>query len=248
MVKVDLSNTELEQAEILNFLQRHLRIRDISQQVLSQKIIDQTAEERGITVTTEEIQVEADSQRHSRRLEKASDTLDWLTEQLVTPEEWEAGIRDCLLAKKLSEHLFADQVEKFFAENRLDYDQIVFYQIVLPNERIAREVFYQIEEEEISFYFAAHLYDIDQNRRQRCGYEGKLSRRSFKPELAAAVFAAIPGEVTQPIETPEGYHLILVEEFIPAELTPEREQEIIKRLFSDWLTSEINFHLHHRQE
>ena len=47
-----------------------------------------------------------------------------------------------------------------------------------------------------------------------------------------------------PIKTELGYHLFLVEEFIPAELTPEREKEIKQKMFQQWLGSELNYMLH----
>lgn len=49
-----------------------------------------------------------------------------------------------------------------------------------------------------------------------------------------------------PIQTPLGYHILMVEAFIPAELTPQRYQEIRDRLFQEWLTSEINYRLHNQ--
>ena len=36
----------------------------------------------------------------------------------------------------------------------------------------------------------------------------------------------------------------MVERFIPAELTPERYDEILDRLFQDWLNRELNYMLH----
>ena len=36
----------------------------------------------------------------------------------------------------------------------------------------------------------------------------------------------------------------MVEEFIPAELTPETYQEILDRMFKQWLAGEINYLLH----
>jgi parvulin-like peptidyl-prolyl isomerase len=241
---IDISNTSTEQGEVVNFLKREIQLKEVYQRILYQRVINQAAQERGLTVTPEEIQAEANQLRREKRLEKASDTLAWLADQMITADDWEAGICDRLMAKKLAQFLFAKEAEKFFAQNKLDFDQILLYQIIVPYERLAHEIFYQIEEQEISFYEAAHLYDIDERRRQQCGYEGKLYRWSLKPDFAAVVFSAQLGEVIGPLTTEQGYHLLLVEEFIPAELTPERYQDIIDRMFKDWLTSELNYRLH----
>ena len=227
--------------EVVVYLKKNLQLKSLNQKILSQKIIDQAARERGVTVTPEEIQAEADRIRLERRLEKAADTLAWLAEEMISPDDWEAGICDRLLAKKLADAMFAKDVEKTFAQNKLDYEQILLYQIVVPYEKLAYELFYQIEEEEISFYEAAHLYDIDERRRNLCGCEGKIYRWGLKPEIAAAVFSAQPGDVIPPLKTDSGYHLFLVEEFIPAQLTPEISKQLIDKMFKEWLTGELNY-------
>lgn len=241
---ISISGTSIELEQLLSFLKKNFQLKEVCQKILHQKIIQQAAQERGITVTPEEIQAEAEQQRRERRLEKAADTLAWLADQLVNPEDWEAGIRDKLLSKKLAEHLFANDVEKIFVQNKLNFDQILLYQIIVEDEKLAQELFFQLEEREISFYEAAHLYDIDEKRRQQCGCEGKIYRWSLKADIAAVVFGAKLGEVIGPVKTPLGYHLLMVEEFIPAELTPERYQEILDQMFSEWLDSELNYMLY----
>lgn len=239
-----LSRASIEPDEIVNFLKRNIQLREVYEKILQQSVIERVARERGIAVTPEEIQAEAERQRRERRLEKASDTLAWLAAQKITSDDWESGIRDRLLAQKLADHLFSKEVEKFFAQNRLDFDRVLLYQIIVTDFNLAQELFYQIEEREISFYEAAHLYDIDEKRRQQCGCEGKLDRWQFKPDIAAAVFGGSLGVASGPFQTALGYHLFMVEEFIPAELTPQRYQDILDRIFKEWLTSELNYMLY----
>ncbi len=238
------SKSSIKLEEIVSFLKENLQIKDIYQNILFQRIINSAAQERDLTVTPEEIQLHAERLRHQKHLEKAADTFAWLEDQMITPEDWEAGIRNTLLRKKLAEFLFAKEVEKFFGQNKLNFDQVILYQIIVPYEKLAREIFYQIEEEELSFYLAAHLYDIDEKRRYHCGYEGKRYRWSINAEFAARIFAANPKEVIFPFRTDELYHISMVEKFIPAELTPEVYEEILDKMFDEWLASELNYMLH----
>lgn len=244
MISVSRASTEAQ--EIVSFLKRDMQLKEVCQRLLYQRVIDQAARERGITVSPEEIQAECDRLRRDKRLERAADTLAWLADQMITADDLEAGIRDRLLSQKLAESLFAKEVEKFFAQNRLDFDKILLYQIIVPYQKVAQEVFYQIEEQEISFYHAAHLYDIDERRRQQCGCEGELERWAIKPDIAPFVFNAPIGEVIGPIATELGYHLLMVEEFIPAELTPQRYKDILDGMFKQWLASELNYMLHNQ--
>lgn len=240
-----LSKVNIPADEVLEFLRKTIRFKETYQAILHQKLIDRSAQERGLVVTPEEIQAEGDRFRHEKRLEKAADTLAWLADEMITAEDWEAGIHDHLLSQKLAKSLFDKEVEKVFAQNRLNFDQVLLYQIVVPYEKLAQELFYQIEEQEISFFEVAHLYDIDEKRRYQCGYEGKLDRWNLNPDIAAVVFGAQVGELLGPLKTDQGYHLFRVEEFIPAKLTPKRYQEILDSIFKEWLSSELNYMLHY---
>ncbi|AFY48707.1 parvulin-like peptidyl-prolyl isomerase [Nostoc sp. PCC 7524] len=223
--------------EVVTYLKKTLQIKEVCNNVLYQKIINTAAQERDIKITEAEIQIEADRLRYEKRLVKASDTIAWLVDQLVLSEDWEAGILDSLLSKKLAVSLFAKDVEKYFLENQLDYDQVLLYQIVVSNKQLAQEICYQIEEGEISFYEAAHIYDIDQRRRNHCGYEGKFYRWSLKPDVAAVVFNTTPGDLIGPLIIDKVNYILMVKEFIPAELTDERREEIINKMFQEWLAA-----------
>ncbi len=243
---VNVAGIFINPEEIISFLRKDMLIKEACHKILYQKIINETAEARNLAITAQAIQVEADRLRHEHHLQKAADTLSWLDSQLVTPEDWEEGIRDRLLAQNLAESLFNQDVESFFAQNRLDFERVLVYQIIVPYAQLAQEVFYQIEEEEISFYEAAHLYDIDPSRRHRCGYEGELYRWSLKPDISALVFGSDPKEVIGPVPTEQGYHLLMVEEFLPAELTPAVHEEILQKLFKEWLEAEFKHFLHNQ--
>jgi parvulin-like peptidyl-prolyl isomerase len=136
---------------------------------------------------------------------------------------------------------FERDIHKFFNQNRLEFDTVVLYQIVVPYAPLAQELFYQIEEEELSFYEVAHAYDVDEMRRYRCGYEGFIRRVNLPTALSLAIFSAPQGKLTGPIQTEQGYHLLLAEKFIKAELTDDIRAELFDRLFQEWLQSELTY-------
>ncbi len=231
----------MEPEEIINCLKTETQLKEVCTKILSQRIIEKVAEQKDISVNTEEIEIEANRQRREKRLEKASDTLRWLEQQMLTPLDWEVGIRNRLLKQKLALKLFGKEVEQFFIQNRSEFEQVVLYQFVVSGEKLAQELYYQIEESEISFYQAARLHDIDENRRYKCGYEGKVYRWAVIPQIAPLVFNASPQQLVGPIKTENGYHLFMVEDYIPAELTPKRYQEILDNMFEQWLDTELDY-------
>jgi parvulin-like peptidyl-prolyl isomerase len=246
---VKFNNLDIESAEINNYLKQKLKLRQIYQEILAQKIIAETASAKKISVSDAEIETEANKIRAYLRLEKAADTLAWLKDNLLDPDEWEIGIKNDLLRRKLAQHLFDSQTEAYFAQNRLNYDRFILYQLVVPYEKLAQELFYQIEEEEISFYQASHLYDIDSKRRYVCGYEGEVHRWEYHPDITAVIFKTpvIVGELIGPVKSKQGYHLFKIENYLPAQLTSEVRQEIVNELFEEWLNGELNYLIHNEQ-
>lgn len=59
-------------------------------------------------------------------------------EQMLTPLDWEVGIRNRLLTQKLAFFLFGKEVEQFFVENRSQFEQVVLYQFVVKDEKLAQ--------------------------------------------------------------------------------------------------------------
>jgi parvulin-like peptidyl-prolyl isomerase len=68
---------------------------------------------------------------------------------------------------------------------------------------------------------------------------GTVSRKKMTPEVSAAVFSAQAPQILKPIEVGKQVHLILVEEVIKPQLTPQLQEQIMWQLFQDWLQEKI---------
>ncbi|MBW4610465.1 MAG: peptidylprolyl isomerase [Hassallia sp. WJT32-NPBG1] len=226
--------------DIIHTIKLSCHLPDLVEVIATQKIIADTALEAGITVTEEELQQEGDRLRFAKKLVKAADTLAWLKKHHLSVDDFEELVHNDLLSKKLANHLFADKVEPFFYQNKLDYVAAVTYEIIFDDRDVALELFYAVQEGEASFQEIAREYIINPEIRRAGGYQGIRRRAEFRPEIAAAVFGATPPEVLKPIATPKGVYLIWVEEIIQPELDEELRQKIITELFSDWLKQHID--------
>lgn len=249
MEELNFHGITINSDDITAFLKQQMNLREVCRQIMYEKIIEQAANAKNINVTSEEVSLKAEEVRRDRCLEKASDTMAWLKEEMTTTDNWETAIRKDLLTQKLAQELFTKEAELYFNQNRLNFDKFTLYQLVVPYEKLAQELFYRIEEEEISFYQVVHLYDIDQQRKNVCGYEGEVHRGDYPADIAAAIFRTpIPvGELIGPIHSEQGYHLFQIESYQPAELTLEIRQEIIDRLFGQWLRNELNYMIHNNE-
>ncbi|WP_427160500.1 peptidylprolyl isomerase [Aliinostoc sp. HNIBRCY26] len=225
--------------DIISQIKISFKTSEVIEDILSFKIIQNAAEQAGITVSDQELQQAADQLRLSQNLKNADDTWEWLNKNYLSLEDFEKLVYKNTLSGKLAVHLFADKIEPYFYEHQLDYVSVVCYEVLLEDEDLAMELFYAIQEGEMSFFEVAHKYIENKDVRRKLGYKGKLYRKDLKPEISAAVFAAKPPQLLKPILTSKGAHLILVEEVIQPELNNLLRHKIATELFNDWVKQQI---------
>jgi parvulin-like peptidyl-prolyl isomerase len=232
---------KISDSDIIHSLKLSCQFAGVVEAIATQKIITEAAKDAGIQVDEEELQQECDQLRLDQKLVKAKDTWIWLKKHYLSFKEFEEFIYNKVLSMKLANHLFSHQVEKFFYEHQLDYITAITYEVIFADRDLALELFYALEEGEISFPEIARLYIQEPELRRAYGYQGLRHRKDFRPEIAAAVFAASAPEILKPIQTSKGVHLIGVDEIIQPQLNEQLHQKIITELFSAWLQQQIEF-------
>ncbi|MEH1777531.1 MAG: peptidylprolyl isomerase [Nostoc sp.] len=225
--------------DILDHIKLSCQIPSVLEAIATRKIVEYEAKKAGIQIGLEELQHAADSLRLANQLIKAEDTWTWLEKYHLSLDDFEAIAETNLLSAKLANHLFAEKVEPFFYAHQLDYVGAVTYEVVLDDEDLALELFYALQEGEISFQEIARQYIQNTEIRRAGGYQGIRLRTDFRPEIAAAIFAASPPQILKPITTPKGVHIIAVEEIIKPQLDEQRRLKIIGDLFANWLKAQI---------
>ncbi|BAZ68646.1 hypothetical protein NIES4106_34110 [Fischerella sp. NIES-4106] len=226
---------KISSVDILQQIKLSCQVPELVQAIANRKIVADAANQAGIKVENAELQKAADNLRVTNKLLKAEDTWAWLKKHHLAVEEFELLAETNLLSAKLASHLFADKVEAFFYENQLNYVATAIYEVVLDDEDLALELFYALQEGEISFAEIARQYIQHPELRRAGGYLGVKTRSELRPEIAAAVFACTPPGAIKPIVTPKGVHLIWVEEIIQPQLNDLVRLKILSDLFANWL-------------
>ncbi|MCV3212308.1 peptidylprolyl isomerase [Plectonema radiosum NIES-515] len=229
----------ISNSDIIRSLQLSCQIHDFLEAIAFKTIITEAAQEAGIQVEEEEIQKESEKLRLEHKLVKAKDTWNWLRKHHLSLNEFEELVRDKVLSQKLANHLFSTQVERVFYERKLEYIAAITYEIIFDDRDLALELFYALEEGEATFQEIARLYIQEPELRRAGGYQGLRHRKDFRPEIAAAVFAATAPEILKPITTQKGVYLIWIEEIIQPQLDEQLRQKIITELFSAWLKQQL---------
>lgn len=129
---------------------------------------------------------------------------------------------------------WADKNKVSDAELKKAYDTIVknladkheykVRHILVKDEAKAKEILAELNAKKISFADAAKQNSIDSGAETNGGELNWHNLEDFIPEFANAVKTAKKGEITQPVKTQFGYHLIEVEDERP--VTPPSFEQV----------------------
>jgi peptidyl-prolyl cis-trans isomerase C len=84
--------------------------------------------------------------------------------------------------------------------------------VVLKTREDADQVRNKIISGGLTMYQAAQQYSTAENAKDNLGEMGWVNKGEAVPKLDAVIFALGPGEVSEPVETPTGWHLITVQD------------------------------------
>jgi hypothetical protein len=225
--------------DILQQVKLSCQIPSVVEQIVTRKVVMDAAAEAGIKVEVEELQKAADQIRLISKLKTADETWEWLKKNCLSLDDFEEMVYTNVISGKLAQHLFADKIEPWFVEHQLDYAGAVIYEVVLDDEDLAMELFYALQEGEISFFEIAQQYIQDTELRRRGGYRGVVRRGEMKAEISAAVFGAKAPQVLKPIVTAKGVYLIWVEKVVKPLLDDKLQYQIISDLLGVWVKQQL---------
>jgi parvulin-like peptidyl-prolyl isomerase len=189
-----------------------------------------------------------------RGLEVTEDDLDAIRPQAVNavggqdvfdafPEEYRTElVRRQALTQELQQALGGDvgeeEARELFEENKEDFNGVCVRHIFASAEQRGPDgAKARIEELAAQLEAGADFRQLaneqsDDTAAAEGGSLGCGGRGRFLPEFEEAAFELPVGEVSDPVQTPVGYHLILVEERRPLtfeEVRPQVEQELQRR-------------------
>lgn len=127
-----------------------------------------------------------------------------------------------------------DEVKKAyddFVKTLADRRQYKVRHILVKDESKAKEILADIKAKKISFSDAAKKYSIDSGAESNAGELSWLTAEDFVPEFGAAVKTAKKGELTNPVKSQFGYHIIEVQDERP--ITPPTYEQIKGAILRD---------------
>ncbi len=183
------------------------------EQLIARKLIAQEAANVGITVTEEELEQEIESIIDESFQGSREDYLSILDFYGISEEAFREDARLNLLVRKLAlteidptdEELvqFFEDRQELFAEQETVEARHILVETEVEADQIA-----ELLRDGGSFAELAAEHSLDQSNKDNAGYLGFFGRGDMVAEFEEAVFNMEIGEISSPVQTTFGFHII----------------------------------------
>lgn len=130
-------------------------------------------------------------------------------------------------------------VEELTQDLSLVRDEVRARHILVGTYDEALEAVSRLEEGEDFFTLAAE-YSLDDSNKDRGGDLGWFDESMMVPEFAEAAFSLNEGEISEPVETSFGFHIIQVMAKREGQIPPAELSQLRQIEFNEWLSEQRN--------
>ncbi|CAI9395736.1 peptidylprolyl isomerase [Niallia sp. Sow4_A1] len=205
--------------------------------MISNKVVDLEADKEKVKVTDKEIQAELDKMVEQYGGQDTFNTL--LAQNGLTEDVFKEQIEQNLKVTKILEpsiEITDDEIKTYFEDNKESLDtpeQVEASHILVEDEETAKEVKKKLDEGG-DFAELAKEYSTDTQTKESGGELGYFSSGQMVEEFDKAAFAMDVDEISDPVKTDYGYHIIKVTGKQEAkEATLEESKDQIKETLLD---------------
>jgi peptidyl-prolyl cis-trans isomerase C len=122
------------------------------------------------------------------------------------------AMMNILVQKTLAPKVTTQAIKAFYEKNKIKYntDQVHAQHVLLATEKEAKEVLAEVSKPNADFQKIAESKSKDPSAKNNRGDLGYFSREGFEPAFVDAAFSTKVGEISGPVKTIYGYHVIKV--------------------------------------
>lgn len=226
----------------------------ILDQLIEMELVLQEADKRGIKVTDKEVEEQVSQMMKAYNIKDKKDLEKALKQQKMSMDQFYEEVGKRLRVEKLGNEITKDvkvsskEVEKYFNENKDKFaskDQVRAAHILVQKEEDAQRILKELKGG-ADFAELAKKNSTDSGSKDNGGEMPWTDKDQFVPEFSAACWALNPGEISDPVKTDFGFHIIKlfekkagapkafneVKDQIKKQLIDTKKQEA----FTKWLT------------
>ena len=155
-------------------------------------------------------------------------------------------IQEAVVTSVTDAELGDDELQAIYQERQADFTTIEFDHVLVATEAEAQDVYERATAPGFSrrdFRDLAVERSIDPGVAENGGTYGPAAATTFDPAFAAGALALAPGEVSEPVETQYGWHVIRLEsKVVPSfeEVRDQLRQEEGSEVATTWIREQVD--------
>ena len=209
---VTINNEAVTEAEFVAEL-RDRHGETVLRELVQRRLLQQEAE--GLNITEEEVTEEIESIKQEFGVQEDQELLDLLQTTFQLPVQSIEEFKDRYILPQLVLQRIAtagveiteEELQQYFEENKEEFQQVQASHILVEEEETAQELLERIQAGE-DFAALAEEYSKDPGSAARGGDLGFFNKGVMVPEFEETAFAQEEGEISEPVETQHGFHII----------------------------------------
>ena len=221
--------------------------------LIDEKIVELELKKEKIEITKDEINEELDVFKEEMGGEDAFKAA--LEQSGITEDDFKNDIEQYLGTRKLMEPLVEvtdEEIKTYFDENKAEFDteeEVDARHILVEDEKLAKDLVKKIKDGE-DFEELAKEHSKDEGSAAMGGNLGFFPRGKMVPEFEEKAFSLKVGEVSDPVKSDHGYHIIEVLEKKKAKKAKfkDHKDEVKNKLIDEKMQTEYVTWLDEKRE
>jgi parvulin-like peptidyl-prolyl isomerase len=226
--------------DFLKALKRSRRLRPLLLDTFIESYLVDRARRAGLSINDLELQQAADNFRLRNSMSGADQTKQWFQREAITEQDFASGLERDLLVEKLRRSVADPRVQEVFDKQTARFARVKSKRILVASEAEANELLDALNSNQISFEEAARQKSLDLATKNTGGDAGIVRRVDLAANIGDVVFQAEAGKIVGPLPAGQGFLLMKVEEFLPAELDETIRNGLRREIFDAWVRQELS--------
>jgi len=198
--------------------------------LIDRAVVDHYAGQHGITATQAEVQ-----QRYNAYQLQAGGAITF------TREIKNAGLTEASLRRSIADGILQSKVQAKVAPTPTQLTEVRARHILVRTKALADSIYAQLQKNPSLFVSLAKKYSIDTGSAPNGGELGYLAHGATVPPFDQAIFSLKQGQISMPVKSQYGYHIIQVEgrkTVAYKSLDPQTQQAVTTYAFRKWLLNQ----------
>lgn len=161
----------------------------------------------------------------------------WLQLNHLALDEIETVALRPVRLEKFKVATWGSKLKSYFLKRKASLDQVVYSLIRTPDQGLAQELYYRLQENEQSFAELAHQFS-EGAEKHTGGRIGPVPLSQPHPAIRHLLVVSQLGQLWSPRRVDEWFVIVRLEHLEPVQLNAAVEQYLLNELFEGWVQSE----------